>query len=98
MEKQGLITKEKKADLNGRVLVKMTAKGEKVLELSKNREHLHNVMSALNEEKRRQLESLLELLRDRAIEVLTVYGKTELPPSQLSKYYQEKGMDWMYDD
>jgi DNA-binding MarR family transcriptional regulator len=97
MEKQGLITKEKKSDANGRVLIKMTAKGEKVLELSKNRKHLHSVMSALTDEKKRQLESLLELLRDKAIEELTVYGKTELPPSQLSKYYQEKGMDWMYD-
>jgi hypothetical protein len=46
-------------------------------------------MSVLNEEKRRQLESLLESLRDRAIEELSVYQKTVLPPSQLSKYYQE---------
>jgi DNA-binding MarR family transcriptional regulator len=89
MEKQGLITKEKTSKGNGRVLVKMTKKGEKVLLLSKQREHLNNVMSILNEEKRSQLESLLELLRDRAIEELTVYQKTELPPSQLSKYYQE---------
>jgi DNA-binding MarR family transcriptional regulator len=89
MEKQGLITKEKTPKGNGRVLVRMTEKGEKVLQLSKHREHLHNVISVLNEEKRRQLESLLESLRDRAIEELSVYQKTVLPPSQLSKYYQE---------
>ena len=89
MEKQGLITKEKTSKGNRRVLVKMTKKGENVLQLSQQREHLHNVMSALNEEKRIQLESLLELLRDRAIEELTVYQKTVLPPSQLSKYYQD---------
>jgi DNA-binding MarR family transcriptional regulator len=89
MEKQGLITKEKTTQGNGRVLVKMTKKGEKVLQLSKQREHLHNVMSVLNEGKRSQLESHLELLRDRAIEELSVYRKTVLPPSQLSKYYQE---------
>jgi DNA-binding MarR family transcriptional regulator len=89
MEKQGLITKEKASKGNGRILVKMTEKGKKILQLSKQREHLHNVMSVLNEEKRRQLESLLELMRDRAIEELTVYQKTVLPPSQLSKYYQE---------
>jgi DNA-binding MarR family transcriptional regulator len=89
MEKQGLITKEKASRGNGRILIKMTEKGKKILQLSKQREHLHNVMSVLNEEKRRQLESLLESLRDRAIEELSVYQKTVLPPSQLSKYYQE---------
>jgi DNA-binding MarR family transcriptional regulator len=89
MEKQGLITKEKASKGNGRILVKMTEKGKKILQLSKQREHLHNVMSVLNEEQRGQLESLLELLRDRAIDELSVYQKTVLPPSQLSKYYQE---------
>jgi DNA-binding MarR family transcriptional regulator len=89
MEKQGLITKEKTSQGNGRVLIKLTEKGERVLQLSKQREHLHNVVSVLNEEKRSDLESLLELLRDRAIEELSVYRKPVLPPSQLSKYYQE---------
>lgn len=90
MEKQGLITKEKKLDGKGRVLVKMTDKGEKALQLSEQREHLHNVMSVLDEKKRQQLESILELLRDKAVEEFSVYQKTILPPSQLSKYYQEK--------
>jgi DNA-binding MarR family transcriptional regulator len=89
MEKQGLITKEKASKGNGRILVKMTEKGKKVLQLSKQREHLHNVMSVLSKGKRGQLESLLELLRDRAIKELSIYQKTVLPPSQLSRYYQE---------
>lgn len=97
MEKQGLITKEKRSNVNGRLVVKMTARGEKVLELSQNRAHLFNIMSALDEGKRRQLESLLILLRDKAIEELTAYGKTYLPPSQLSKYYREKGLDLRHD-
>jgi DNA-binding MarR family transcriptional regulator len=96
MEKQGLVTKEKRSDVNGRILVKMTAKGERALELSQNRFHLNNIMSALDEEKRRELESLLVLLRDRAIKELTDYGKTALPPSQLSKYYQEKGLEYAF--
>ena len=90
MEKQGLITKEKNPDGNRRVLVKMTEKGQKVLQLSEQREHLHNIISVLSEEKRRQLESLLEMLKDSAIEEFTSYRKTVLPPSQLSKYYGEK--------
>ena len=90
MEKQGLITKEKRPDGSRRVLVKMTQKGDKVLQLSRQREHLHNIISVLSEEKRRQLESLLELLKDSAIEEFASYRKTVLPPSQLSKYYEEK--------
>ena len=90
MEKQGLITKGRNPDGNRRVLVKITKKGEKVLQLSKQREHLHNIMSVLSEGKKRQLESLLELLKDRAIEEFASYRKTVLPPSQLSKYYEEK--------
>jgi DNA-binding MarR family transcriptional regulator len=90
MEKQGLITKEKKSRGKGRVWVKITEKGEKALELSLERVHLRNVMSVLNEERRRQLESALELLRDKAAEEFSAYQKTILPPSQLSKYYQDK--------
>jgi DNA-binding MarR family transcriptional regulator len=90
MEKQGLITKGKKLDGKGRVSVKMTEKGEKALQLSEQREHLHNVMAVLNEEKRRQLESIMEILRDKAVEEFSVYQKTILPPSQLSKYYQDR--------
>jgi DNA-binding MarR family transcriptional regulator len=92
MEKQGLITKSKISDGKGRVLIKMTEKGEKALQLSEQRVHLRNVMSVLNEEKRRQLESILEMLRDKAVDEFSVYQKTILPPSQLSKYYQEKDL------
>ncbi|MGZ3846835.1 MAG: MarR family winged helix-turn-helix transcriptional regulator [Flavisolibacter sp.] len=92
MEKQGLITKEKKSDGKGRVQVKLTKKGEKALQLSEQREHLHNIMTVLNEEKRRHLESILEELRDKAAEEFSVYQKTILPPSQLSKYYQDKDL------
>ena len=90
MEKQGLITKKRGSGGNRRVLVKMTEKGEKALQLSKQREHLRNIMSALTEEKRGQLESLLELLRDRAIEEFSAYRKTVPQPSQLSEYYRQK--------
>jgi DNA-binding MarR family transcriptional regulator len=92
MEKQGLITKSKKSEGIGRVLIQMTEKGEKVLALSEQRVHLRNVLSVLNEEKRRELESILEELRDKAVDEFSVYQKTILPPSQLSKYYHEKNL------
>ena len=90
MERQGLIKKGKNADGNGRVVVKMTAKGERILHLSKQRDHLHNIMSVLNEEERQQLESLLELLKDSAFEEFSSHPKTVLPPSQLSEYYKKQ--------
>jgi DNA-binding PadR family transcriptional regulator len=41
MAKQGLIGKTNKASGYKRVIVTLTAKGEKALKLSKNREYLH---------------------------------------------------------
>jgi len=90
MEKQGLITKTPKTEGRGRVLVKITEKGEHVLDSWEQRVHLHSVMAVLSEEKRKQLESIMELLRDAAVAEFAEYQKTILPPSQLSRYYREK--------
>jgi len=90
MAKQGLIRKTNKASGNKRVIVTLTDKGKKALTLSKDREYLHKVMSSLTEEKKRKLESLLEILRDAAINELSITQKTIIRPSQISKYYREK--------
>jgi DNA-binding MarR family transcriptional regulator len=92
MEKQDLITKTNKSGGKKRVIVRLTEKGEKALELSKNREFLHKVMLSLTEEKKRQLESSLETLRDTAINELSITQKTIIQPSQISKYYREKNL------
>jgi DNA-binding MarR family transcriptional regulator len=90
MVKQGLIRKTNKSGGKKRVIVTLTDKGEKALILSKNREYLHKVMSSLTEEKKRQLESALEILRDSAINELSITQKTIMRPSQISKYYRQK--------
>ena len=90
MEKQGLITKTKKTIGNGRVKVKLTEKGEEALRLSSEREFLRKVMSGLTPEKTKQLESCLELIRDNAINLLDIQEKQIVPPSKVSKYYQNK--------
>ena len=90
MEKQGLITKTKKIIGNGRVKVKLTEKGEEALRLSSEREFLRKVMSGLTPEKTEQLESCLELIRDNAIKLLDIQEKQIVPPSKVSKYYQNK--------
>ena len=92
MVKQGLITKTNKSGGKKRVIVRLTEKGEKALELSKNKKFLHKVMSSLTEKKKRQLESSLETLRDVAINELASTQKTIIRPSQISKYYREKNL------
>ena len=72
-----------------RVLVTMTDKGKQALDLSKNREFSHKVMSSLSAERKNQLESALEILRDAAINELSLTQKTILRPSQISKYYTD---------
>lgn len=90
MVKQSLITKTNKTGGKRRVIITLTEKGEEALELSKNREFLQKVMSSLTDPKKQQLESSLEMLRDAAINELSVTQKTIMPPSQISKYYREK--------
>lgn len=62
MEKNGLI--EKKRVLNGgnRVLVSLTKKGEVAFEMSKKRESLHRIFSALTKTQRKQLRDCLKTL------------------------------------
>ncbi len=92
MVKQALIRKTNKSGGNKRVIVTLTDKGEKALTLSENREYLHKVMLSLTEEKKRQLESALEILRDSAINELSITQKTIMRPSQISKYYRQKNL------
>ena len=92
MAKQGLIIKTNKSGGKRRVIVTLTDKGEKALAISADREYLHKVMSSLTEEKKRQLESSLEMLRDAAINELSVTQKTIMPPSLISKYYRKKNL------
>jgi DNA-binding MarR family transcriptional regulator len=92
MEKEGLIKKTSNSGSKKRVIVTLTEKGEKALALSRNREYLHKIMSSLTEEKKQQVESGLEILRDSAINELSVTQKTILRPSQISKYYRQKNL------
>jgi MarR family transcriptional regulator, organic hydroperoxide resistance regulator len=92
MEKDGLVKKTSNSGSKKRVLITLTDKGEKALALSRKREFLHKIMSSLTEEQRKQLESGLEILRDTAINELSVTQKTILRPSQISRYYRQKNL------
>ena len=92
MVKQGLIKKTTNKSSNKRVIVTLTEKGEKALARSKNREYLHKVISSLTDEEKQQLESGLEILRDNAINELSITQKTIMRPSQISRYYRQKNL------
>jgi len=92
MVKQGLIVKRPKSGGKRRVIVSLTKAGERALALSADREYLRKVMSSLTERQKRQLESSLEILRDAAINELSITQKKIMPPSQISKYYREKNL------
>jgi DNA-binding MarR family transcriptional regulator len=92
MLKQGLIKKTSNANSKKRVIVTITPKGEKALAISRNRVYLHTVMESLDDDMKKQLESGLELLRDSAINELSLSQKTILKPSQISRYYRQKNL------
>jgi DNA-binding MarR family transcriptional regulator len=92
MVKQGLIKKTSNANSKKRVIITLTEKGEKALAISKNRVYLHKIMSLLSEEERKHLESGLEVLRDAAVNELSLSQKTILRPSQISRYYRQKDL------
>ena len=90
MEKKGLIKKIIKTGGKKRVAVTLTDMGEEALSFSENREYLYKVLSSLDESKKRQLESALEILSDKALKELSITQKDFLLPSQIADYYRNK--------
>lgn len=80
MEKDGLVKK-----INGlgrkknEVLVSLTEKGRTAYKYSIKRDSIHKIMSCLTEEECIQLQSLLDKLRDKALQELTETRKMDLP-------------------
>ena len=90
MVKKGLIKKTKISSGKERVIVTLTKTGEDALNYSTHSEYLQKVMSSLKEDNKRQLESALEILRNKAIKELSITQKTFIQPSQLANYYKNK--------
>jgi DNA-binding MarR family transcriptional regulator len=61
----GLVRKEKSLDKKNLVRILLTDKGEQLYQSAIGMQSMHEIMSALNMEERRQLQSILEKLRDR---------------------------------
>jgi len=70
MEKKKLISKTKGSGRKNAVRVCLTDKGQQIFSQSAKVNLLHQVMSSLSQEERRQLMASLKILRDRALEVV----------------------------
>ena len=77
MEKDGLVTKRKDLDKKRQIIVALTEKGRQACGQSARRESVREIMSCLSEEERDQLGSLLEKLRDCALNNI---ARVVLPP------------------
>ena len=78
MERQGLVRRTKDLDRKNLIRVTLTEKGEKVCDQVSERGTLHRILAGLPEEQRRQLESILQILLDRALKELA--QEVNLPP------------------
>lgn len=82
MERKGLVRRVKDLGRKDLVRIAITTKGEQLHRLASKRESIHRIMTALSENERRQLESCLVKLRDKALKELEI---TQVPPFPTSR-------------
>ena len=70
MEKSGLLKKERDLPRKNRYRIVLTEKGEQAYQNTTKRTPINRILSCLSKEQQRQLLSLLETIRNRAIEEL----------------------------
>jgi len=75
MEKDGLVTQTKDLERKNLVRVALTPKGRQCYDASTKREVISRIFSFLSKEQRRMLASYLEVLRNKALEELTIKRK-----------------------
>lgn len=80
MEKKGMVRKVKDLDRKNQVRVVLTEKGKQAYDQSTKREAIHQIVSSLSEEERKQLRSCLNTLRDKALKELGIFNKPPFPP------------------
>lgn len=72
MQREGIVTKVKDMNRKNMIRVVLTDKGHELLKRASKRESIHRVLSVLSQDERRQLQSLLYKLRNKALEELGV--------------------------
>ena len=86
MESKGLLRRTRDLGRRNLVRVAITEKGKEAYLQSTNRDIIHNIMCALSEEQRQQLQSYLMTVLEKTLEELTKqYRPISLPPTKHSK-------------
>jgi len=80
MEKQGLIKRVKDMPRKNMVRVTLTKKGEETYLRTMPRLTMHETMSVLTEEERKQLWNSLQKIRERALKLAGVGRELPMPP------------------
>ncbi len=70
MDKAGLVRKSKDLDRKNLVRISLTEKGEKAFTQALKRASIHKIISALNDDQKKQLQSLLDILRSKGLKEL----------------------------
>lgn len=81
MEKAGLVKRIRKSNNKNRLSVELTEKGQKAYKLTTTeRESFGRIFSVLSREKREQLKSCLQLIRDKALQESEGMNHPPFPP------------------
>jgi DNA-binding MarR family transcriptional regulator len=93
MESEGLINRVKDLDRKNLVRIEVTEKGYDIYRKSRTRKYIDSVMSALTEEEKTQLWTLLVKLRERAVKKLDMSGMELYPPSEYDDVFPDDIQD-----
>lgn len=83
MTKAGLVTKSKDLERKNLIRISLTEKGEAAFAQALKRKSINNIISALNEEQKKQLQSLLDILRTKGLKELG-FNSRKIPYPQFN--------------
>ena len=81
MERLGLVTKRRKE--RNQLAIELTEKGRELYHQSSRRESMHNILSCLSEEERRQLSSILYKLRNKGLQEIQQHSYISFTPIEI---------------
>jgi DNA-binding MarR family transcriptional regulator len=79
MEKKGLIKRNKDLKRKNMIRVSMTEKGEAIYRNANNEDVLEKLVDILSDKQKQDMASYLNILRDKAFDLLGVENKPEIP-------------------
>ena len=82
MKKQGLVKRVSDLQTRNPARFILTKKGRKAYYQAAKRDSIHQIISTLSQEERQQLRLCLQILRDKAVQIVRIEGVMPFPPSR----------------